>query len=329
MNMRQFHAKASSRWYDILTTLGVQPEYLTGKHTPCPICGGKNRFRFDDKDGLGTWFCNQCQPQAGDGIKLIQKVFGLNFRDALERIDKVVDDCAEKRRTQINTIDPKAALNKLWLNSTPLTGNDPASRYLASRKILPRPGTLNNTRYCDRCYHSEIKESVPALIAKITNIKNKPISIQRIYLTQAGEKRDDIQDIKKIMPATEPLQGSAVRLFLPTQEHFNRSTLGIAEGIETAIATTMLFNIATWACLSSTLMKNWAVPKEYFLVDQDVRMHIMVFGDNDKNFCGQEAAYTLAKKLYGEEYPVEIKIPPKPGQDWLNYLHENPGKQLF
>ena len=335
MNMRQFHAKANSKWYDILTTLGVQPEFLTGKHTPCPVCGGKDRFRFDDKNGLGTWFCNQCQPQAGDGIKLIQKVFGLNFRDALERIDKVIDDGTKERQAKINTVDPKIALNAVWQNSTPLTGIDPASRYLNSRKLHIKPG---NIKYNENCYHSELKTGISALVAKITNINNKPISIQRIYLTRAGKKRDDVQDVKKIMPATEPLQGSAIRLFLPSGGDFNntvpgldlnKNMLGIAEGFETAIATTILFNIATWACLSSTLMKNWTVPKEHSFTNHHIPMHIVIFGDNDKNFCGQEAAYMLARKLYGEEYPVTIKIPPEPGQDWLDYLHKNPGKQLF
>jgi putative DNA primase/helicase len=317
MNMRQFHAKANSKWYDILTTLGVREEFLTGKHTPCPICGGKDRFRFDDKDGLGTWFCNQCQPQAGDGIKLIQKVFGINFIEALERIDKVIDDGAKKRQINFNTIDPKIVLNKVWQSGLPLKPQDPVLKYLSSRKLHLRP---NNVRYCEQCYHSELKTGIPALIAKITNIENKPVSIQRIYLTLEGKKRTDIQDIKKIMPGTESLQGSAVRLFSPTDHGFDRNTLGIAEGIETAIAATTSFNIATWACLSSTLMKTWAVPKEYSFIAQNARTNIVIFGDNDKNFCGQEAAYTLAKILHKQEYPVTVKIPPEPGQDWLDCL---------
>ena len=45
---------ASGRWHGILTALGVPQEFLTGKHGPCPICGGKDRFRFDNKNGRGT-----------------------------------------------------------------------------------------------------------------------------------------------------------------------------------------------------------------------------------------------------------------------------------
>ena len=48
------------RWLAILPALGVPSHFLRNKHGPCPVCGGKDRFRFDDKDGKGTFFCNGC-----------------------------------------------------------------------------------------------------------------------------------------------------------------------------------------------------------------------------------------------------------------------------
>ena len=45
--------QANGKWPDILATLGV-PVSANGKHGPCPGCGGKDRFRFDNKDGDGT-----------------------------------------------------------------------------------------------------------------------------------------------------------------------------------------------------------------------------------------------------------------------------------
>lgn len=64
---------SSSRhhWPQILSGLGISvPE--NNKHGPCPICGGKDRFRFDDKQGRGTWICNQCRH--GDGLDLVARV---------------------------------------------------------------------------------------------------------------------------------------------------------------------------------------------------------------------------------------------------------------
>lgn len=46
------------------------------KHGACPVCGGKDRFRFDDKDGRGTWFCGQCDPQSGGGLLLLSRYLG-------------------------------------------------------------------------------------------------------------------------------------------------------------------------------------------------------------------------------------------------------------
>ena len=60
--------------------------YVTQEAGPCPTCGGKDRFRFDDEDGRGTWFCNQCTPQAGDGFALVQNVRGCDFPEAMRLV---------------------------------------------------------------------------------------------------------------------------------------------------------------------------------------------------------------------------------------------------
>ena len=63
--------EANGRWYEILTSLGVSAHYLQDKHGPCPLCGGKDRFRWDDLEGRGTYICNQCG--AGTGVTLVMK----------------------------------------------------------------------------------------------------------------------------------------------------------------------------------------------------------------------------------------------------------------
>ena len=47
---------------------------------------GRDRFRFDDQQGAGTWFCNQCQPHAGDGFTLVQKVRHCTFPAAVRMV---------------------------------------------------------------------------------------------------------------------------------------------------------------------------------------------------------------------------------------------------
>jgi putative DNA primase/helicase len=60
----------NGRWPDLLVQLaGLTSDQLTDKHQPCPLCGGKDRYRFDDQDGTGSWYCNQCggKDQSGGG----------------------------------------------------------------------------------------------------------------------------------------------------------------------------------------------------------------------------------------------------------------------
>lgn len=69
--IRETTSAAADRWPMVLRQLGIDIPRSPRQHAPCPACGGKDRFRFDDK-GRGSFFCNQCG--AGDGLDLIQKV---------------------------------------------------------------------------------------------------------------------------------------------------------------------------------------------------------------------------------------------------------------
>ncbi len=47
--------RARGHWASLLPELGVDRRYLTAKQGPCRCVWGKTRFRFDDKEGRGTW----------------------------------------------------------------------------------------------------------------------------------------------------------------------------------------------------------------------------------------------------------------------------------
>jgi phage/plasmid primase-like uncharacterized protein len=40
--------RAHGRWREILPALGIDGRFLTGKNCPCPMCGGRDRFRLID-----------------------------------------------------------------------------------------------------------------------------------------------------------------------------------------------------------------------------------------------------------------------------------------
>lgn len=92
--MTRIYELANGHWPSILGALaGLSAEQLTDKHQPCPMCGGKDRYRFDDQDGSGSWFCNQCGGKnqnggAGSGMDLLMRLKGWDFREAAKRVEQ-------------------------------------------------------------------------------------------------------------------------------------------------------------------------------------------------------------------------------------------------
>lgn len=80
---------SNGRWRDILSSLAHVPEHsLRNINQPCPNCAGNDRFRFDDLSGDGTWYCNQCGGNhgnggGGDGFMLLMRMNGWTFNEAV------------------------------------------------------------------------------------------------------------------------------------------------------------------------------------------------------------------------------------------------------
>ena len=84
--IREVKLKANGHWQGILSALGA--DVPLNQHTACPHCGGKDRFRFDNKDGDGTFICNQCG--AGDGLDLIQRVLNVDITEAAKAVAEII-----------------------------------------------------------------------------------------------------------------------------------------------------------------------------------------------------------------------------------------------
>lgn len=65
--------EASGRWSEIIQNVcSIPAQDLTGEHGPCPLCGGRDRWRvYDNFEETGGAICNQCGPNLGDGIKVV------------------------------------------------------------------------------------------------------------------------------------------------------------------------------------------------------------------------------------------------------------------
>jgi len=78
INIEAVRQASVYRWPVALKNLGVELTY--NKHSACPACGGVDRFRFDDKEGRGTFYCNNCG--SGDGLNLVMNINNCDAREA-------------------------------------------------------------------------------------------------------------------------------------------------------------------------------------------------------------------------------------------------------
>ncbi|UMO88132.1 DUF927 domain-containing protein [Pectobacterium sp. PL64] len=84
--IRKVSAAAGGRWPDVLSQLGIEVPRHPTTLTPCPACGGTDRFQFDNLEGRGTWHCRHCEPEAGDGLALVMNVRQCAAMDAAQLV---------------------------------------------------------------------------------------------------------------------------------------------------------------------------------------------------------------------------------------------------
>ena len=292
--------RARGRWTEILPTLGVDRRFLVNRHGPCPLCGGRDRYRFDDREGSGSYFCGQCG--AGTGIILIRKLHDWDHATACARVDEIIGSSSpvvsspaprgrssgDARRRVINDLLRESGSQ--WV----------VDEYLHRRGIAVSSDVLRGHPRC--AYFDENRKFVgqfPAVVAPIHAPDGEVESAHRIYIGNVSPR-------KKFLPPVRTIKGAAVRLF-PAAEG-----MAIAEGIETALAVQQLTGLSAWAVLDAGNMREFTPPAGIST--------ITIYGDNDTNFVGQAAAYELARKLHAKRITVSVHIPPKQDSDWLDML---------
>ena len=89
--------------------------------------------------------------------------------------------------------------------------------------------------------------------------------------------------------------------------------MGVCEGIETAIAIHELYGVIVWPCLSAQLLQDREPP--------DFVHTVRIYADNDWNYTGQKAAYTLANKLSLKPYELKVVVYVAKNNDFLDDLN--------
>lgn len=305
MNRPKTTEGARGRWRGILLALGVDPKFLENRHQGCPFCGGKDRFRFDDKDGNGTFFCSQCG--AGRGMDFVMRFRSWDFSRAAQEVDSIMGSCPVSVPRGERTDGQKlSAIQRLLQGSSPISPDTASWRYLEAR--CGPLSSLQHEALTDLRHHPSLinfddrRDRFPGLLAILRGVNGQLVTLHRTYLTSKGCKAP-LEEVRKLMPGL-PLAGAAVRLGLI------RDQIGIAEGIETALCAGKLFGVPVWSAISASGLSTWMPPA-------DVRS-VLIAGDNDDNFTGQEAAMLLAKRLRAKGLDVVVEIPSEKGSDWAD-----------
>jgi putative DNA primase/helicase len=305
--MNSTRARAQHRWGEILPQLGVDTRFLQNKHGPCPLCGGRDRYRFDDKDGSGSYYCNQCGP--GNGIILVCKLHGWDFPTAAREVDKIIGNAAPVSRAPPRSApanDNATSLAECRVRRALERACAPeiVARYLKRRGLsVTSPVLLGDP---SAAYYDEgrLLGYFPAVLAPILSIAGELCSAAMIYDTS------DVPRRKKFMPKIRTINGAAVRLFEPTD------TLAVTEGIENALAVHEMYGLPAWAALNANGLATFEPPSGL--------RRLVIYGDNDTSdsrFTGQKAAYALASRLSKIICEVGVQLPPEPDVDWLDLLN--------
>ncbi len=344
VRMEETIAAAQGRWSEILSALGIHSDCLVNRHGPCPGCGGSDRFRYDDRDGRGTWICGGGggEPAAGDGLDLLRHVHGWTIaaaRDAvaeylgLDRAGAAPGPARPVRRPTPPAITPSPGavrdrLRAAWAAALPLDAPaaGPASAYFRYRGLgailedLPadlrlEPAAPYYLPPTDGDPRPRLHGRYPALLAVVRDVDGRGVAIHRTYIDPDGAGKATITDpetgraaparkLRTLAPGAS--RGAAIRLY-PLAE-----TLIVAEGIETAIAARIAVpELPAWAAVSSGGIARLRVPP-------GVR-EVIVAADHDPHGAGERAARDLAGRLRADGVTVRMAMPEVIG-DWADVL---------
>lgn len=186
------------------------------------------------------------------------------------------------------------AAQAMWNAALPVKGT-PGEVYLQSRAL---PANSDALRFVACARHpNAIGSGMAALLAAIQGPDNALLAVQRTFLTREGEKAG--VDPARMMLGR--LGHGAVRLAQAT------SIIGLAEGVETALAASQLHGIPCWAACGARL--------ERISLPASVR-HVVLFADNDPP--GLATADRAARCFRADGRFVETLVPATPGADWAD-----------
>lgn len=319
MRAAEIASSIGPAWPAILEQLGIDGKYLRNRHGPCPACGGKDRYRFDNRHGRGGYYCNVCG--AGDGFTLLQRVHGWDFRTARDRVMAAAGldrDCKAAARLTPTRLPPKigamsqpetqpisqptARVLKLKREACAFADCQGVVDYLTSRALWPAAARTSLRAHAGVDYFEDGRKvgRFPAMLAAVRDMAGDLVTLHTTHV-EAGRKLARYEP-RKILSPLHGREGCAVRL-----QPINGDVLGIGEGLETCIAASVLHGVTVWAALNAAMLAKFTPPPEV--------KTLVIFADPDE--AGLTAAERLTDRLR-DRLSIELRTPER--GDWNDVL---------
>jgi phage/plasmid primase-like uncharacterized protein len=198
---------------------------------------------------------------------------------------------------------------QVWAQCVPLVPGDPVTLYLKRRGfggVWPLPELLRLHRVLPYWHGAEKLGMFFAMVAPIVAPDGRTVALHRTYLTADGRKAG-VPSPKKVTGAAGPLAGACIPLHKPAH-----GCIGIAEGIETALAAWCASAVPTVASYCAGNLAAWQWPAGV--------QRLVIFADADK--AGREAADTLRARALAARLWCEVLTPTTEGADWCDVWGE-------
>jgi putative DNA primase/helicase len=197
-------------------------------------------------------------------------------------------------QSRTNQVAGPTALD-MWNSALPIAGTV-ADTYLSNRGLTAISQTL---RFLPDAWHAPSAQRHPAMLARLQDTRGEMLAVQRTFLATGGHKAD-VNPTRMMLGS---LKAGAVQL-APAVER-----LGLAEGVESALAASAIHSIPCWAACGARLHRV-ALPG-------DIRQ-VILFADNDPS--GLQTAERAFRRFRTEGRRVEIRTPEREGADWNDVL---------
>lgn len=296
----------------------------------CPLCRGEGD-RFSVRQSERSFNCFGCGAH-GDVFAFVMATEGCDFPEAVARCAAEAGVDMERKPGERRVVtqpapapppprDDTARIEKArrkWDASRPILPDTPQALYLRGRGLWPLPLAAQRVLRAVELEHMDTGRAVhDVMIARVDDADGRLTAVHCTYLAKRRDglfgKLSGVDRAKLVFGALPP--GAAIRLMEP------QARMGVAEGIETALAAAELHRVPAWAAISAGGIEKFAPPP--------ICAELLVFADRDKPRVagrvwqpegrGMAAARALAQRMIGR-CQVRIRLPLAPAEDYADVL---------